>query len=316
MGLATYLVTGGAGFIGTNIVRELVGRGEQVRVLDDLSTGKMENLAGLTEQIDFIQGSITDMETVTRSVAGADYVLHQAALASVQRSVDNPLETDQVNVRGTLNMLIAARNAGVKRFVFASSSSIYGESEELPKRENMPSAPISPYGVSKLAGEAYCLAFHAAYNMPTVALRYFNVFGPRQDPKSHYAAVIPLFATALIRGQAPTIFGDGLQSRDFSYVSNVVDANLLACQAPGAAGQIFNIACNRQHSLLELLDVLKGLVGSQLEAVFEPARAGDIRHSLADTSKARHLLGYDPGVGFHEGLVRTVLWYQEQQAGV
>ena len=313
--MATYLVTGGAGFIGSNIVRELVGRGETVRVLDDLSTGKIENLAGLMEQIDFISGSITDMETAARSVAGADYVLHQAALASVQRSVDSPLATDEVNVRGTLNMLIAARDAGVKRFVFASSSSVYGESEELPKRETMPTAPISPYGVSKLAGEAYCMAFHAAYGMPAVALRYFNVFGPRQDPQSHYAAVIPLFVTALLNGTQPTVFGDGLQSRDFSYVSNVVNANLLACRAPGAAGQIFNIACNRQHTLLELLEVLRGLIGSEVETLFSPARAGDIKHSLADTSKARHLLGYDPGVGFHEGLVHTVLWYQEQQPG-
>jgi UDP-glucose 4-epimerase len=312
--VATYLVTGGAGFIGSNIVQELVRRGETVRVLDDLSTGKLENLSSLLDRIDFIQGSITDTDAIARAVAGVDFVLHQAARPSVQLSVNDPLATDAVNVRGTLNMLLAARDAGVRRFVFASSSAVYGESEELPKRENMATAPISPYGVSKLAGEAYCQAFHASYGMPTVALRYFNVFGPRQDPRSHYAAVVPLFTTALLTGQPPTIFGDGLQSRDFSYVSNVVDANILACQARGVVGQVFNIACNRQHSLLDLLSTLKGLVGADIAPIFAPARAGDIKHSLADTAKARLMLGYEPAVGFHEGLVRTVLWYREQRA--
>jgi len=312
--LATYLVTGGAGFIGSNIVHELVGRGETVRVLDDLSTGRMENLAGLLDRIEFMNGSITEIEMVQRAVDGADFVLHQAALASVQRSVDDPLASNEANVRGTLNLLIAARDAGVKRFVFASSSSVYGESEELPKREEMPTAPISPYGVSKLAGEAYCRAFYEVYGMPTVALRYFNVFGPRQDPNSHYAAVIPLFIMALLEEKRPTLFGDGQQSRDFSYVSNVVNANLLASQSKGAIGQIFNIACQRQHSLLDLLNILNDLLGSNIEPMVAPPRAGDIKHSLADIGKARHLMGYEPKIGFHEGLARTVLWYREHQA--
>lgn len=310
--LATYLVTGGAGFIGSNIVHELVRRRESVRVLDDLSTGSRENLGGVLDRVEFVQGSITDPGVAHRAVQGVDFVLHQAALASVQRSVADPVATDEVNVRGTLNMLLAGREVGVKRFVFASSSSVYGDSEELPKRENMPTAPISPYGVSKLAGEAYCRAFHAVFGMPTVALRYFNVFGPRQDPASHYAAVIPLFITALINGRQPTIFGDGFQSRDFSYVSNIVDANLQACQSGGAVGQVFNIACNRQHTLLDLLSTLNGLVGSDIEPIFAPARAGDIKFSLADIGMARRLMGYEPEVGFHEGLARTVLWYRQQ----
>ena len=312
--MATYLVSGGAGFIGSNIVHELVRRGASVRVLDDLSTGRMENLAGVEDRIEFVRGSITDLDVARQAVRGADYVLHQAALASVQRSVQDPLASNEVNVRGALNMLVAARDAGVRRFVFASSSSVYGESEELPKREDMPAEPISPYGVSKLAGEAYCRAFHQVYGMPTVALRYFNVFGPRQDPKSEYAAVIPLFVNALLDGRQPTIFGDGLQSRDFSYVSNVVDANLLACQAEGAVGQVFNVACGRQHSLLDLLDVLNGLVGTKIEPIFGPPRLGDIKHSLADIGNARRLMGYEPRVGFHEGLALTVMWYREQRA--
>ena len=312
--MATYLVTGGAGFIGSNIVHALVGRGESVHVLDDLSTGKMENLAGLLDRIEFVNGSITEIEMVQCAVNGVDYVLHQAALASVQRSVDDPLASNEANVRGTLNLLIAARDAGVKRFVFASSSSVYGESEELPKREEMPTVPISPYGVSKLAGEAYCRAFYEVYGMPTVALRYFNVFGPRQDPSSHYAAVIPLFIMALLEEKRPTLFGDGQQSRDFSYVSNVVDANLLACQSKGAIGQIFNIACQRQHSLLDLVNTLNDLLGLTIEPMVAPPRAGDIKHSLADISKARQVMGYEPKIGFHEGLARTVLWYREHRA--
>jgi len=310
--VAIYLVTGGAGFIGSNIVHELLRLGERVRVLDDLSTGKRENLADVWERIEFIAGSVADAETAQNATRGVDYVLHQGAIPSVQRSVDQPLNTDIANVRGTLHMLLAARDAGVRRFVCASSSSVYGESEELPKHEEMPTFPLSPYGVSKLAGECYCRAFHRVYGLPAVALRYFNVFGPRQDPRSHYAAVIPLFITALLDGRRPTIFGDGLQSRDFSFVSNVVDANLAACRANGAIGEVFNVACNQQHTLLDLLDILNELLGTRIEPIFEPARAGDIRHSLAASGKARRLMGYQAGVGFHEGLARTVAWYRER----
>lgn len=313
--VASYLVTGGAGFIGSNIVRELVRRGERVRVLDNLSTGKLENLAGLMDRIEFMAGDVADPETARLAVAGMDYVLHQAAIPSVQRSIEDPLATDRANVRGTLCMLMAAREAGVKRFVFASSSSVYGESRELPKREDMPAVPLSPYGVSKLAGEAYCRAFHRVYGLPTVALRYFNVFGPYQDPRSEYAAVIPRFITALLNGNRPTIYGDGLQSRDFCFVSNAVEANLLACQAPDAAGEVFNVACHQQHTLLDLLRVLSDLIGTRVEPIFAPPRPGDIRHSLADISKARRLMGYEVRVGFHEGLARTVAWYRDQQGG-
>lgn len=309
--MATYLVTGGAGFIGSAIVRELVRRGERVRVLDDLSTGKMSNLAGVLERIEFMAGSIADPHTPRQAVAGMDYVLHQAAIPSVQRSIEDPLSTDLVNARGTLQMLAAARDAGVKRFVYASSSAVYGESAEMPKREDMPARPISPYGVAKLAGESYCHAFARVYGLQTVALRYFNVFGPRQDPRSHYAAVIPIMITALLRGQAPTIFGDGEQSRDFTFVGNVVEANLLACEADGVAGETFNIACGQQHTLLELLAILNDLMGTRIEPAFGPPRPGDIRHSQADISKARRLLHYEVRVGVHEGLARTVAWYRD-----
>lgn len=309
--MALYLVTGGAGFIGSNIVRELVARGERVRVLDDLSTGKRENLSHVLNHVEFIVGSAADPEMARRAVAGVDYVLHQGALASVPRSVADPVATDEANVRGTLTMLIAARDAGIKRFVFASSSSVYGASPELPKGEDMATAPLSPYGVSKLAGEAYCRAFHSVYGMPTVGLRYFNVFGPRQDPTSQYAAVIPLFIAALLEGRRPTVFGDGLQSRDFTYVSNVVDANLLACQAPEAVGQILNVAAGRPYSLLDLLDTLNELLGTRIEPEFAAPRAGDIKHSVADISRAQRLIGYEPRIGFRAGLSHAIAWYRE-----
>ena len=310
--MAHYLVTGGAGFIGSNIVQALVARNHEVRVLDDFSTGRPENLAGVLDRIQLIQGSIVDPDVAHKAVMGVDYVLHQAAIPSVPRSIENPLATDEVNVRGTLVMLLAARSAGVRRFVFASSSSVYGESELLPKYEEMPAMPLSPYGVSKLAGEAYCRAFHSVYGLPTVSLRYFNVFGPRQDPATQYAAVIPLFISAMLRGCPPTVYGDGMQSRDFCFVSNAVDANLLACQADGAVGQVFNVACGQQYTLLDLVAELRGLLGTRLEPVFEPARPGDIRHSLADIRQARQLLGYEGAVTFREGLRKTVAWYQGQ----
>jgi nucleoside-diphosphate-sugar epimerase len=241
-----------------------------------------------------------------------DYVLHQAALPSVPRSVADPLTTDEVNVRGTLNVLLAARDAGVRRVVFASSSSVYGNSPVLPKHEDLRPGPLSPYAVSKLAGETYCQAFNAVYGLPAVALRYFNVFGPRQDPASQYSAVIPRFITALLRGEPPTIYGDGGQSRDFTYIANVVEANLLACQAPAAVGQALNVACDEAYTLLDLCAALGELIGTDVRPVFAAPRAGDVRHSRAAIARARDLLGYQPGVGWHEGLRRTVEWFRSE----
>lgn len=300
-----YLVTGGAGFIGSHIVDELVRRGETVRVLDNLATGKRQNLADALNRIEFIEGSIIDPATVQRAMQGVDYVLHQAALPSVPRSVADPATSHEINVTGTVNVLIAARDAGVRRLVYAASSSAYGDSPTLPKREDMPTNPLSPYAVSKLAGEHYCRAFCQVYGLETVCLRYFNVFGPRQDPKSQYAAVIPKFIAMIRRGERPTIYGDGAQSRDFSYVANVVQANLLAATAPQAAGSVVNVACGQRHTLLDLVAALNRLLGTNLAPVFLPDRAGDVKHSLADISAAKELLGYEVLVPFEEGLGRT-----------
>jgi nucleoside-diphosphate-sugar epimerase len=308
--LAFYLVTGGAGFIGSHIVEELVQRGEQVRVLDNFSTGRRDNLAPLLECIELIGGDLRDLPTVRRAMEGIDYVLHQAALPSVQRSIDDPLATHAANVTGTLHVLIAARDAGVRRAVYASSSSIYGDSPTLPKREDMLPAPRSPYAVSKLTGESYCRAFTEVYGLETICLRYFNVFGPRQDPNSQYAAVIPLFITSMLRGAPPTVYGDGHQSRDFTYVSNVVDANLLATTAPDVAGQVFNVACGQRHTLLELVAILNNILGSHSTSIHTAPRPGDVRHSLADLTAAQEALSYRAGVDFHEGLRRTVAWYR------
>ncbi|MCR4407329.1 MAG: SDR family oxidoreductase [Anaerolineae bacterium] len=310
--MAFYLVTGGAGFIGSHIVAELVHRGERVRVFDNFSTGKEENLRAVRQDIELINGDLRDLEAVRYAISGVDYVLHQGALPSVIRSVDDPLASDACNVVGTLNLLIAARDAGVRRVVYASSSSVYGDSPTLPKHEDMRPAPKSPYAVSKLAGEHYCQVFTEVYGLETVCLRYFNVFGPRQDPTSQYAAVIPLFITALLRGQSPTVYGDGRQSRDFTYVSNNVQANLLAATTPGVAGQVFNIACGKSYTLLELLDALKDILDMNVIPVHAPPRPGDVRHSLADISRAQQVLGYRVGVSFEEGLQRTVDWYREQ----
>jgi nucleoside-diphosphate-sugar epimerase len=306
--MATYLVTGGAGFIGSHIVDELVRRGEHVRVLDNLSTGKRENLASAAE---FLEGDIRDSEAMHRAMIGVDYVLHQAALPSVPRSIASPLTTNEVNVTGTLNVLLAAREAKVKRLVFASSSSVYGNSATLPKHENMPTNPVSPYAVSKLAGEYYCRAFYQVYGLPTVALRYFNVFGPRQDPTSQYSAVVPKFITALSRGEKPTIYGDGLQSRDFTYVANVVLANLLACERNEAVGQVMNVACGQQHTLLDLHRELAEMTGRMASPTFAPARSGDVKHSMASIVRAQQVLEYAPQVEWREGLLRTVQWYME-----
>jgi UDP-glucose 4-epimerase len=310
--LSLYLVTGGAGFIGSHIVAELVRRGEQVRVFDNFSTGKETNLTAMRQSINLVRGDLRDMETVRHTVSGVDYVLHQGALSSVARSVDDPLTSDACNVMGTLNLLIAARDAGVRRVVYASSSSVYGDSPTLPKHEDMRLSPKSPYAVSKLAGEHYCQAFTEVYGLETVSLRYFNVFGPRQDPTSQYSAVIPLFITALLRGEPPTVHGDGQQSRDFTYVANNVQANLLAATASGVAGQVFNVACGKRYTLLELLDILKDILGTDITPVHSAPRPGDVRHSLADISRAQRALGYRVGVPFEEGLRHTVVWYREQ----
>jgi nucleoside-diphosphate-sugar epimerase len=312
--MASYLVTGGAGFIGSHIVEELIRRGERVRVLDNFSTGRRENLAPLLEHVDLIEGDLCDLATVRRAVEGVDCVLHQAALASVQRSVDDPLAAHTANATGTLHLLMAARDAGVKRVVYASSSSVYGDSPVLPKQEDHLPRPKSPYAVSKLAGEYYCQTFAGLYELETVSLRYFNVFGPRQDPTSQYAAVIPLFITAMLRGAAPTVYGDGGQSRDFTYVSNVVRANLLAATAPGVAGRVFNVACGQRCTLLDLIAALDEALGTHVAPVHAAPRPGDVRHSLADVTAAQEALGYRTEVDLHEGLRRTVAWYRQSLA--
>jgi nucleoside-diphosphate-sugar epimerase len=305
-----FLVTGGAGFIGSNIVESLVRRGETVVVLDNFSTGKRENLEPLRDRISLVEGSITDLPTVRRAVEGCNYVLHQAALASVQRSVDDPITSNEVNVKGTLNVLVAARDAGVQRLVYAASSSAYGDTEVLPKREDMPAKPLSPYAIQKWVGEHYCKVFTSLYGLDTVALRYFNVFGPRQDPSSDYAAVVPIFVSRLLAAQEPTIYGDGEQSRDFTFIENVVDANLKACDGGPKDGEAVNIACGERFTLNELFRQVAALVGSNKKPRYGPARAGDVRHSMADIAKARALLGFQPKVDFATGLRRTVEWYR------
>jgi UDP-glucose 4-epimerase len=306
--MATYLVTGGAGFIGSNIVAELVKRGETVRVLDNFSTGHRANLASVQDQIELIEGDLRSEGMVRAAVKGIDFVLHQAALPSVPRSIADPLTSNAVNVTGTLTLLQAARQAGVKRLVQASSSSVYGDNPALPKQETMATRPLSPYAISKLAAEQYGRVFWQLYGFETVALRYFNVFGPRQDPSSQYAAVIPRFITAMRQGQPPTIYGDGRQSRDFTFIDNVVQANLLACTAPGAAGGVFNIACGQRYSLLDLVARLAEITGRPAEAHHTDPRPGDVPHSQADISLARTKLGYEPAVTLAAGLARTVDW--------
>jgi UDP-glucose 4-epimerase len=292
------------------LVDALLERGAQVCVLDNFSTGRRENLAQVLDHLELLEGDVRDQEVVRKAVQGVDYVLHQAALPSVQRSVTDPLTTNNVNVNGTLNVLIAAREAKVKRVVFASSSSVYGDTPTLPKHEAMPTQPRSPYAVSKLAGERYCLSFYDVYGMPTVVLRYFNVFGPRQDPTSQYSGVMPKFITALARGDVPTIYGDGTQSRDFTYVSNIVNANLLACECADAVGKVMNVACGARYSLLDLYAELAKIIGTDIEPVFAAPRPGDVKHSLAAIDAARQYLGYEPTVEWAEGLQRTVEWYR------
>lgn len=302
-----YVVTGGAGFIGSHLVEHLVCHGHEVVVLDDFSTGRRETLAPWLDRIELVEGSITDPAACARAIRGADYVLHQAALPSVPRSVRDPEGSHAVNATGTLRVLLAARDAKVKRVVYAASSSAYGNTPELPKHEGMVPRPLSPYAVAKLAGEQYCRAFHASFGVPTVALRYFNVFGPRQDPTSQYAAVVPRFIVAARTGEPPTIYGDGEQTRDFTYIANVVRANLLACEAPEAAlGEVFNVGCGERITVNELWRRIRTLVGATVEPRYEPARTGDVRDSLASIARARELLGYEPVMTVAQGLQAMV----------
>jgi nucleoside-diphosphate-sugar epimerase len=310
--LAIYLVTGGAGFIGSHLAEALVNQGETVRVIDNFSTGSRANLAHIANRIEIFERDITRLSDLREPMRGVDYVLHQAALPSVPHSVADPASVHAACATGTLNILIAARDAGVRRVVYAASSSAYGDIEGEYKTETMPPCPLSPYAVSKLAGEQYCQVFYRVYGLQTVALRYFNVFGPRQDPTSQYSAVIPLFMTAMLDERRPTIFGDGKQSRDFTYIDNVVQGNLLACSADGAhvAGQVMNLACGDRISLLALVAMLNRLLGKSLEPIFADPRPGDVKHSRADIAKARQLLGYEPVVSFEDGLARTLTWFQ------
>jgi len=305
-----YLVTGGAGFIGSHLVSSLVERGETVRIVDDLSTGKKENLAHLPAgRVEFVKGDIADPWAMADAVRGIEVVFHHAALASVPRSIELPLETHTACVTGTVTLLDACRRAGVRRVIYAASSSCYGNQEQMPKTESQLPQVLSPYAAAKLAGELYCESFAACYPLETVRLRYFNVFGPRQDPKSPYSAVIPLFVAALLEGRRPTIFGDGSQSRDFTYVANVVEANLRAAAAPGVSGKVYNVACGSSLSVLDLLEEICRLLGKPFNPEFGPARAGDVKDSWADISAAQRELNYAPTVDLHTGLKQTVEWY-------
>jgi UDP-glucose 4-epimerase len=304
--VTSYLVTGGAGFIGSHMVEALVERGECVRVLDDFSTGKRENLAAVTDRIELLEGDVADPATVERAVVGCDYVLHLAAVASVQASLEDPRRTHRVNAGGTLNVLQAARRAGVRRIVFASTTALYGDHTALPLREELPPRPLSPYAASKLAGEAYCRAFHISYGLPTVALRFFNVYGSRQDPSNPYSGVISIFAARMARGKRPTIYGDGKQTRDFVYVADVVRAVLLACECDAAVGGVFNVARGTQMSILQLAAELNQVLGTDLAPTFAPARAGEVRFSQGDASRAQEVLEWAAQVPLQEGLSRLL----------
>lgn len=308
--MRTFLVTGGAGFIGSHIAATLVERGDQVRVLDNLSQGHLTNMASFRDRIDFIEGDVTDAKTVAKAVEGVDCVFHEAALASVPASVDRPLDSHAACATGVVTVLDAARRAGVRRVVYAASSAAYGNQPTSSKRETDLPSPLSPYAAAKLAGELYCQAFWSTYGLETVAIRYFNVFGPRQDPNSQYSAVIPLFITAMLAGKQPVIYGDGHQSRDFSFVANVVHANLLAADAPGVAGRTINAADGRSVDLLTLLEMLNRQLGLKVQAKFAPPRQGDVRESQADITLARKILAYEPQVDFEEGLRRSIEYYR------
>jgi nucleoside-diphosphate-sugar epimerase len=307
--VASYLVTGGAGFIGSHLTEELLRRGEQVRVVDSLITGHRHNLAHLSG-IDFLEGDLADLSVAKRAVQGIEYVLHQAAIPSVPRSVDDPITSNRANIDSTLKVLVAARDAGVKRVVYAGSSSAYGNTPTLPKQEDMPANPLSPYALQKLVGEQYMQMFTALYGLETVTIRYFNVFGPRQDPSSPYSGVISVFAKALLNNSAPTIYGDGEQTRDFTFVANVVDGVLKAVKAPGASGHVINVATGSRISLNRLFTSMRDMIGSRVEAKYGPTRAGDVKDSIADITKAGTLLGYEPTVSLEEGLKKTIDWYR------
>jgi len=313
--MATYLVSGGAGFIGSHLVEELVRRGERVRVVDNLCTGKRQNIAHLTA-VDFVEGDLADLEVARRAVTEVDYVLHQAAIPSVPRSVQDPITSNRANIDASLNILVAARDARVKRLVYAGSSSAYGDTPTMPKIETMPTAPLSPYALQKLVAEQYCQMFTRLYGLETVTIRYFNVFGPRQDPSSPYSGVISLFISALCEGRQPTIFGDGEHTRDFTYVANVVDGVLRGCTAAGASGEVINVATGGRISLNTLFTTIRDLVAAKVEPIYAAPRPGDVKDSQADISKARHILGYEPIVNFEEGLARTVAWYRSSQVSV
>jgi UDP-glucose 4-epimerase len=312
--MAIYLITGVAGFIGSSLARAVLAQGDQVRGVDNLSTGKRENLAGIMDRLDFREADILDLDTMHNACRGVDYVMHQAAIPSVPKSVLDPLGSNQANVDGTVNVLIAARDAKVRRVVYAASSSAYGDTPTLPKHEDMPPNPISPYAVAKLASEYYMVSFYRCYGLETVCLRYFNIFGPRQDPTSPYSGVLAKFITQMLKGEQPTIFGDGEQSRDFTYIDNAVEANLLASRAPAAdvAGRVFNVATGTRFDLNETYRALKKIIGYTGDPKYGPERAGDVKHSLADIARAQRHLGYKPKVDFEEGLRRSVDWYKSQ----
>lgn len=307
--MAHYLVTGGAGFIGSHLCEELARRGHRVRVADNLSTGKIRNLDHVPD-VEFFEGDLADLAFAQRALIGVDYVLHEAAIPSVPRSVKDPITSNRANVDGTLNVLIAARDAHVKRLVFAGSSSAYGDTPTLPKHEDMPTNPLSPYALQKVVGEQYLQMFTRLYGLETVSTRYFNVFGPRQDPSSPYSGVISVFATALLENRSPKIYGDGEQTRDFTYVANVVDGVLRACEAPGASGQIINVATGGRISLNRLFRTMREITGATVEPTYAESRAGDVRDSQADIAKSRRILGYEPIVTFEDGLQRTIDWYR------
>ena len=311
--MAQYLVTGGAGFIGSHLCEELARRGHAVRVADSLITGKRSNLEHVPD-VEFLEGDLADPPFAQRAVAGVDYVLHQAAIPSVPRSVKDPIASNRANVDATLNVLVAARDAGVRRVVFAGSSSAYGNTPVLPKREDMPTNPLSPYALQKVVGEQYLQMFTRLYGLETVSIRYFNVFGPRQDPSSPYSGVISVFATALLERRSPKIYGDGEQTRDFTYVANVVDGVLRACEAPDASGEVINVATGGRISLNDLFRAMRDITGGTVEPTYAESRAGDVRDSQADIAKAKRILGYQPLVGFEDGLRKTVEWYRTATA--
>ena len=311
--MPTYLVTGGAGFIGSNIVDELVKKGEEVRVVDDFSSGKRENLEAVSTKVEIVDGDIRDTALMKKVTKGCDFVIHQAALRSVPKSMENPGLYDDVNVTGTLNVLMASKENDVKRVVFASSSSIYGDTKKLPQSEDQIPQPISPYAATKLAGEHYCRVFAKSFGLETVALRYFNVFGPRQSLESEYAVVIPKFITCMLRGEQPPVHGDGKQSRDFTYIDNVVEANLTAASRESVSGEVFNVACGKAYSLLDLIRILNDILGKDIKPKFEDPRPGDVKHTLADITKMKRLLKIDPGVDFVLGLRKTVEYFSSSK---